>query len=161
MRSDEFRQALSLLPAALHDRVPALRRHLFRDDCPRCQRVGDTVTLALTAAHYGQVDSAGRLLDNATRLAAEHDAAGHPPDRERGHGRAERRVAVSASVTAGTDAGRDGHPAGNGRFVLRPETRIGPTRPRARPAGPVPVSLRRTGSGLYVSSPRLLRAPTG
>ncbi|MEV4522461.1 hypothetical protein [Micromonospora tulbaghiae] len=72
MRPDEFRHALSLLPAPLYDRALPLRRYVFRTTCPQCQRIGDAVTLALTAAHYDQLASAGQLLDNATRLAEEH-----------------------------------------------------------------------------------------
>ncbi|WFE35585.1 RNase H family protein [Micromonospora sp. WMMD975] len=126
MRPDEFRQALNLLPAALHDRVLPLRRYVFRTNCPQCQRIGDAVTLALTAAHYDQLTSAGQLLDNATRLAEEHGTACRPqPDQERGRGQVGRWAATSAPVVAATDAswkgraGGIGYVASDGRYGLR------------------------------------------
>lgn len=51
MRPDEFLRALSLLPAPLHDRALPLRRYVRPTTCGDCQRIGDAVTLALTAAH--------------------------------------------------------------------------------------------------------------
>ncbi|MEV0002644.1 hypothetical protein AB0H28_10200 [Micromonospora sp. NPDC050980] len=115
MRPDEFRQALDLFPATLHARVLPLRRHVFRTGCARCRSIGDTVTLALTAAHYDQLTSAGQLLDNAIRLAADHGAACRPrPDQERGRGEIGPGTSADPPVVAGWK-GRAGHPGGASR----------------------------------------------
>ncbi|PTA46080.1 hypothetical protein [Micromonospora sp. RP3T] len=173
MRPDEFRQALSLLPAALHDRVLPLHRHVFRTGCPQCQRIGDTVALALTAAHYERLASAGQLLDHAVRLAAGHGVACRPqPDQERGRAPAGRRTAVSA-----TDVGGDGRAAGPGyaagvgrsglrargagRSGLRARGAGRSDASRVRRGGPATVPPRRTASGPRGSSQRLPRTSTG
>ncbi|MEU8072336.1 MULTISPECIES: RNase H family protein [unclassified Micromonospora] len=126
MRPDEFRHALSLLPAPLYARALPLRRYVFRTTCPQCQRIGDAVTLALTAAHYDQLASAGQLLDNATRLAEEHGAdCRSQPEPERGRGQVQRWATASAPVVAATDAswkgraGGIGYVASDGRYGLR------------------------------------------
>ncbi|MBM0239973.1 hypothetical protein JNW88_27825, partial [Micromonospora sp. ATA32] len=59
MRTDEFLRALDLLPAPLHDRAAALRTYARPTSCEDCQRIGDAVRLALTAAHYDELTSAG------------------------------------------------------------------------------------------------------
>ncbi|MFI2712233.1 hypothetical protein ACH495_19120 [Micromonospora sp. NPDC018662] len=90
MRPDEFRQALDLLPAALHARVLPLRRHVPRAGCPTCQRIDDAVALALAAAHYDRLTSAGQLLDDAARLAEAHRTGCRTaPERTRGRDRTE------------------------------------------------------------------------
>lgn len=121
MRPDEFHQALNLLPATLHARVLPLRRHVFHTDCPRCRSIGDTVTLALTAAHYDQLASAGRLLDNAIRLAAVHGAACRPrPDPERGRGEVGQWARAFTPVAGWKGrAGGIGYVAGDGRGRVR------------------------------------------
>ncbi|WP_405089341.1 hypothetical protein OG767_16360 [Micromonospora sp. NBC_01392] len=162
MRPDEFRQALSLLPAALHDRVRPLRRHAFRTGCPQCQRIGDTVALALTAAHYDQLATAGQLLDRTVRLAAEHGVACRPwPDQEWGRDQEGCRTGASATDAGGDsrDAGL-GYATGVGRSALRARGVRRSDASRVRRGSPVPVSGR-AASGPRGSSPRLPRTSTG
>ncbi|MFE9959160.1 ribonuclease HI [Micromonospora sp. NPDC005299] len=126
MRPDEFLRALHLLPAPLHARALPLRRYVHRTACADCQRIGDAVTLALTAAKYDELDSAGELLDSAERLAAGHGTACRPqPDQEGGRGRVGRWAAAFAPVVAATDASWKGRVGGiayvvsDGHYGLR------------------------------------------
>ncbi|MFG3604341.1 ribonuclease HI [Micromonospora chersina] len=113
MRPDEFLRALDLLPTPLHARALPLRRYVHRTTCADCQRIGDAVTLALTAANYDELDSAVELLDTAERLATAHGSACRPqPDQERGRGRVGRWAAASAPVVAATDASWKGRAGG-------------------------------------------------
>ncbi|MBQ1059841.1 hypothetical protein [Micromonospora sp. C41] len=137
MRPDEFRHALSLLPAALHERALPLRRCVVHIACPPCRRVGDAVTLALAAAHYGRLTSAGQLLDNAVRLAEEHGTIRPPqPDPSPGHGLPVQWTAVPAPVVARTGARRRRRTGGiayaTGRWTRRVTSR-----------GPSPAAVRR------------------
>ncbi|MGC5021243.1 ribonuclease HI [Micromonospora sp. DT47] len=119
MRPDEFLRALDLLPAPLHDRALTLRAYARRTGCDDCQRIGDAVRLALTAAHYDELASAGDLLDTAEKLAATHTqhGAGRRPDQQRGRGRVVRWAAVSAPLVAATDASWKGRAGGIGYVV--------------------------------------------
>ncbi|WP_262285531.1 ribonuclease HI [Micromonospora sp. MA102] len=126
MRPDEFLRALDLLPTPLHARALPLRRYVHRTACADCQRIGDAVTLALTAANCDELDSAGELLDTAERLAAAHGTTCRPqPDQERGRGRVGRWAAASAPVVAATDASWKGRAGGiayvvsDGHYGLR------------------------------------------
>ena len=137
MRPDEFRHALSLLPAPLHERALPLVRCVFHTACPACQRVGDAVTLALTAAHYGRVAAAGRLLDNAVRLAGDHGTIRPPqPEPSRGHGLPVQWTAAPAPVVAAAGARRRRRTGGigyaTGRWTRRVTSR-----------GPSPAAVRR------------------
>ncbi|MET8832910.1 RNase H family protein [Micromonospora sp. NPDC004540] len=127
MRPDEFLRALDLLPAPLHARALLLRRYVHHTTCADCQRIGDAVTLALTAANYDELDSASELLDTAERLAVGHGTACRTqPDEQRGRGRVTRwAAAVSAPVVAATDASWKGRAGGiayvvsDGHYGLR------------------------------------------
>ncbi|MCZ7429516.1 hypothetical protein O7607_27530 [Micromonospora sp. WMMA1949] len=137
MRPDEFRHALSLLPAPLHTHALLLGRCAFHTACPACQRVGDAVTLALTAAHYGRVAAAGHLLDNAVRLAEEHGTIRPPqPDPSPGHGLPVPWTAVPAPVVAAAGVKRRRRTGGigyaSGRWTRRITSR-----------GPSPAAVRR------------------
>lgn len=136
MRPDEFRHALSLLPAPLHERALPLHQCVFHTACPPCRRVGDAVTLALAAAHYGRLTSAGQLLDNAVRLAEEHGTVRRPlPDPARGNDRPVPWTAASAPVAAsGTRSKRrtGGNGYATGRWTRRVTSR-----------GPSPAAVRR------------------
>jgi ribonuclease HI len=118
VRPDEFLRALDLLPSPLHARALPLRSYVRRTTCADCQRIGDAVTLALTAANYDELDSARDLLDTAGRLAAVHGTACLPQlDQQRGHGRIGRWATASAPVVAATDASWKGRAAGIGYVV--------------------------------------------
>ena len=137
MRPDEFRHALSLLPAPLRAHALPLGRCAFHTACPQCQRVGDAVTLALTAAHYGRVASAGHLLDNAVRLAEEHGTIRPPqPDPSPGHGLPVPWTAVPAPIVAAAGVKRRRRTGGigyaSGRWTRRITSR-----------GPSPAAVRR------------------
>ncbi|MFG2054203.1 ribonuclease HI [Micromonospora sp. NPDC048930] len=126
MRPDEFLRALHLLPAPLHARALPLRRYVRHTTCADCQRIGDAVTLALTAVHYDELGSAEQLLDTAERLATTHGTACRPkPDQQRGRGRVGRWAAASAPVVAATDASWKGRAGGiayvvsDGHYGLR------------------------------------------
>ncbi|GHJ54492.1 hypothetical protein Nm8I071_37990 [Nonomuraea sp. TT08I-71] len=126
MRPDEFLRALHLLPAALHARALPLRSYVRPTGCEDCLRIGDAVTLALTAVHYDEIGSAEQLLATAERLAAAHGTACRPqPDQERGRGRVGRWAAVPAPVVAATDASWKGRGGGiayvvsDGHYGLR------------------------------------------
>ncbi|MFG1744171.1 hypothetical protein ACGFJ4_08370 [Micromonospora chalcea] len=137
MRPDEFRHALSLLPAALHERALPLRRCVVHIACPPCRRVGDAVTLALAAAHYGRLTSAGQLLDNAVRLAEEHGTVRRPqPDPARGPDRPVPWTATSAPVAAARGAGSKRRTGGNGYATGRWTRRV-------TSRGPSPAAVRR------------------
>ncbi|MEU4643965.1 hypothetical protein [Micromonospora sp. NPDC023814] len=108
MRPDEFLYALDLLPDPLRDRAVALRAYARVTRCEDCQRIGDAVRLALTAAHYDELGSARQLLDVAEQQAA----------RPRSTARSRALNAVAARLVAGrrrprpwsprpTRAGRD------------------------------------------------------
>ncbi|MEH0844953.1 RNase H family protein [Micromonospora sp. CPCC 205711] len=116
MRPDEFLRALSQLPAPLHDRAVALRAHTRRTGCDDCQRIGDAVNLALSAAHYDELASAAELLHTAEQLAADHgEHAGLDP--QRGRGRVARWTGTSAPLVAATDASWKGRAGGIGYVV--------------------------------------------
>ncbi len=137
MRPDEFRHALSLLPAPLHERALPLRRCILHTACPPCLRVGDSVTLALTAAHYGRVAAAGQLLDNAVRLAEEHGTIRPPqPEPPRGHDRFVPWTATLAPVVAPTGARRGRRTGGSGYATGRWTRRV-------TSRGPSPAAVRR------------------
>ncbi|MET8087429.1 RNase H family protein [Micromonospora sp. NPDC005237] len=121
MRPDEFLRALTQLPPPLHDRILILRPYIRLTRCDDCQRVGDAVHLALTAAHYDELTSAGDLLDTAERLAAEHtEHSGHKadcsphPNQEPGRGRVLRWAQASGPLVAATDASWKGRAGGIG-----------------------------------------------
>ncbi|MCX4390533.1 hypothetical protein OG777_26910 [Micromonospora peucetia] len=118
MRPDEFLRALDLLPAPLHDRAVALRGYARVTGCEDCQRIGDAVRLALTAARYDEIASARQLLDTAGQQAARHGSTCRPqPDHERGRGRVGRWATASAAVVAATDASWKGRAGGIGYVV--------------------------------------------
>ncbi|MFE9691917.1 ribonuclease HI [Micromonospora sp. NPDC005806] len=126
MRPDEVLRAMSLVPAPLYVHALPLRRYVRPTTCADCQRIGDAVTLALTAVHYDELDSAEHLLDTAERLAAAHGAACRPqPDQQRGRGRVGRWAAASTPVVAATDASWKGRAGGiayavsDGHYGLR------------------------------------------
>ncbi|WBC08378.1 hypothetical protein [Micromonospora sp. WMMA1947] len=126
MRPDEFRHALNLLPAALHARALPLRGYVLGADCADCLRIGDAVTLALTAAHYDEISSAGQLLDTATRLATAHGTAcPSQPDQQRGPGPADRWAEAPAVATDHIWKGRSGGVAYVVSDGLRPHRRAG------------------------------------
>ena len=144
MRPDEFRQALSLLPAALHDRVLPLHRHVFRTGCPQCQRIGDTVALALTAAPTtsGSPRPASSSTTPSGWLPGTASPVLHSPTRNGGRGQ-------EGCLASATDAGGDGrdaglgYAAGVGRSVLRARGAGRSDASRVRPGGPATVSPRR------------------
>ncbi len=137
MRPDEFRHALSLLPAALHERALPLHRCVVHTACPPCRRVGDAVTLALAAAHYGRLTSAGQLLDNAVRLAEEHGTVRRPlPDPAGGHERPVPWTATSAPAVAASSARWRRRTGGNGYATTRWTRRV-------TSRGPSPAAVRR------------------
>ncbi|MET8307285.1 hypothetical protein [Micromonospora sp. NPDC005173] len=118
MRPDEFLRALAELPPPLHGRAVTLRPYARSTRCDDCQRIGDAVRLALTAAHYEELTSAGELLDSAERLAVEHTE--HVPprlDQQRGRGRVIRWAETSAPLVAATDASWKGRAGGVGYVV--------------------------------------------
>ncbi|MEU4772697.1 RNase H family protein [Micromonospora sp. NPDC023644] len=118
MRPDEFLRALDLLPTPLHERAVALRAYARVTRCEDCQRIGDAVRLALTAAHYDELASAGQLLDTAEQQAARHSSACRSqPDPERGRGRVGRWAGTSAPLVAATDASLKGRAGGIGYVV--------------------------------------------
>ncbi|MEU8213755.1 RNase H family protein [Micromonospora sp. NPDC049044] len=121
MRPDEFLRALTQLPPTLHDRVLILRPYTRTTGCDACRSIGDAVHLALTAAHYDELNSAGELLDTAERLAAEHtEHTGHTPprpDQQRGRGRVLRWAQASGPLVAATDASWKGRDGGIGYVV--------------------------------------------
>ncbi|RQW96959.1 hypothetical protein, partial [Micromonospora globispora] len=135
MRPDEFLRALDLLPAPLHDRALALRAYVMPRRCEACQAVGDAVRLALTAAHYDELGSAGELLDSAARLAKQHGRACRP-EHQPGRGQVRRWAETSAPLVAATDAswkgraGGIGYVASDGHYGLRSRRpgRVDPTR---------------------------------
>ncbi|MGW4500679.1 RNase H family protein [Micromonospora sp. NPDC004336] len=114
MRPDEFLRALDLLPDPLRDRAVALRAYARVTRCEDCQRIGDAVRLALTAAHYDELDSARQLLDTAEEQAARHEVHRPQPSPERGRGRVGRWAGTSAAVVAATDASWKGRAGGIG-----------------------------------------------
>ncbi|MEV0154257.1 RNase H family protein [Micromonospora sp. NPDC050686] len=119
MRSDEFLHALALLPASLHDRAAALTDYTRPTRCADCQRIGDAVALALTAARYDELIASTELLDTAGRLAVSHPphrgpAIQHP---QRGRGRVARWASTSAPLVAATDASWKGRAGGIGYVV--------------------------------------------
>ncbi|WP_165823105.1 ribonuclease HI [Micromonospora globispora] len=134
MRPDEFLRALGLLPAPLHDRALALRTYVKPRRCETCQAVGDAVRLALTAAHYDELGSAGELLDTAARLAEQHGRACRP-EYQPGRGQVRRWAETPAPLIAATDAswkgraGGIGYVASDGRYGLRSRRpgRVDPT----------------------------------
>ncbi|MEH0934257.1 ribonuclease HI [Micromonospora psammae] len=124
MRPDELLHALAQLPPPLHDRALPLRRYARATRCEDCQRVGDAVRLALTAAHYDELTSAADLLDTAEGLAAAHteharqDAGCRPvPDQQPGRGLVARWAGTSAPLVAATDASWKGRVGGIGYVV--------------------------------------------
>ncbi|MEV4656813.1 RNase H family protein [Micromonospora sp. NPDC049301] len=118
MRPDEFLRTLALLPPPLHDRALTLRAFTRPTRCDDCQRIGDAVCLALTAAHYDELTSAGDLLDTAERLAADHGIHRRSgDDQQRGRGRVVRWAATSAPLVAATDASWKGRVGGIGYVV--------------------------------------------
>ncbi|MEV5766010.1 RNase H family protein [Micromonospora sp. NPDC052213] len=117
MRPDEFLRALDLLPDPLHDRAVALRSYARVTRCEDCQRIGDAVRLALTAAHYDELGSARQLLDTAEQQAARHEVHRPQPSFERGRGRVGRWAGTSAAVVAATDASWKGRAGGIGYVV--------------------------------------------
>ncbi|MER7418338.1 RNase H family protein [Micromonospora peucetia] len=118
MRPDEFLRALDLLPTPLHDRAMTLRGYARVTRCEDCQRIGNTVRLALTAARYDEIDSARHLLDTADQQAARHGSTCRPqPDQERGRGRVGRWATVPAALVAATDASWKGRAGGIGYVV--------------------------------------------
>ncbi|MCM0673886.1 hypothetical protein NCC78_04080 [Micromonospora phytophila] len=119
MRPDEFLRALDLLPDPLHDRAAALRAYARVTRCEDCQRIGDGVRLALTAAHYDELASAGQLLDSAERQAAGHGSVcrPQPSDHQRGRGRIGRWAGASTALVAATDASWKARAGGLGYVV--------------------------------------------
>ncbi|MEU8255506.1 RNase H family protein [Micromonospora inaquosa] len=118
MRPDEFLHALTQLPPALHDRVLLLRPYTHATGCDTCRGIGDAVHLALTAAHYDELASAGKLLDTAERRAAEHtEHAPRRPEQQRGRGRVLRWAQASGPLVAATDASWKGRAGGIGYVV--------------------------------------------
>ncbi|MBY8870500.1 hypothetical protein K7640_01430 [Micromonospora sp. PLK6-60] len=119
MRPDEFRHALPLLPAALHDRAAALTAYARPTRCADCQRIGDALTLAVTAARYDDLDATTELLDTADRLATSHPPHRGPAGRhpQRGRGQVARWVSASAPLVAATDASWKGRAGGIGYVV--------------------------------------------
>ncbi|MFB9236304.1 hypothetical protein ACFFWC_12210 [Plantactinospora siamensis] len=79
MRPDEFLRAAHLLPHELRVRANALRPYLRAQGCAECERIGDQLSLALTAATYDEMVAAGQLLAAAERRAAAHDGSHDPP----------------------------------------------------------------------------------
>ncbi|MFC0003507.1 ribonuclease HI [Micromonospora siamensis] len=130
MRTDEILRALSLLPPPLHERASVLRTFLRPTRCDGCERIGDALRLALTAAHYDEFTSAGHLLDTAEHLAADHAHQRGPAcrphrDDRRGRGQVRRWAGTSAPLVAATDASWKGRAGGigyvvsDGRYGLR------------------------------------------
>ncbi|MEW2385653.1 hypothetical protein AB0873_26675 [Micromonospora sp. NPDC047707] len=126
MRPDEFLRALDLLPAPLHERAVALRHYARPTRCEHCQRIGDAVRLALTAAHWDELDSARQLLDTAEVQAAGHGSACLPRSNDQlGRGRVGRWAGTSAPLVAATDASWKGRAGGiayvvsDGHYGLR------------------------------------------
>ncbi|MFI6265290.1 ribonuclease HI [Micromonospora sp. NPDC051006] len=126
MRPDEFLRALDLLPTPLHERAVALRVYARVARCEECQRIGDGVRLALTAAHYDELGSAAQLLDSAEQQAARHGSACRiQPDNQCGRGQVGRWAGASAALVAATDAswkgrvGGIGYVVSDGRYGLR------------------------------------------
>ncbi|MEH0934246.1 hypothetical protein [Micromonospora psammae] len=119
MRADEFLRALELLPAPLHERAAALRAYARQTRCDDCQRIGDAVRLALTAAHYDELAPTAQLLDSADQQATEHGSACRPEPNEQqaGRGRVNRWAAASAALVAATDASWKGRAGGIGYVV--------------------------------------------
>ncbi|MFI6226171.1 ribonuclease HI [Micromonospora echinospora] len=138
MRSDEFLRDLDLFPAARQHRLLALRHYLRTADCDACQRVGDAVQLAFTAARYDELAAADELLHTAEQLAAGHDAHRRSDDDPgHGRGRVDRWAATSTPLLAATDASWKGRVGGlgyvvtDGRYGLRGRGtgRLDPTGP--------------------------------
>ncbi|PWU56122.1 hypothetical protein DLJ47_07735 [Micromonospora sp. S4605] len=119
MRPDEFLRALDLLPTPLHERALALRAYARATRCADCQRIGDAVRLALTAAHYDEFGSATQLLDAAEQQAARHGSAcrTQPTDQQLGRGRIGRWAGTTAPLVAATDASWKGRAGGIGYVV--------------------------------------------
>ncbi|MGS2619526.1 RNase H family protein [Micromonospora sp. LZ34] len=118
MRPDEVLHALDLLPTPLHERAVALRAYAPVTRCADCQRIGDDVRLALTAAVYDELGSAGQLLDSAEQQALRHGSACRPqPDQQRGHGRVGRWAGACVDLVAATDASWKGRAGGIGYVV--------------------------------------------
>ncbi|MFJ2029622.1 RNase H family protein [Streptosporangium sp. NPDC087985] len=113
LRIDEFRAGVALLPADLACRAEALQLYVtHRPRCPDCERTGDSVRHAFSAAHFGDIPAAERLLTAAERSAR---PASHATGCGRGglrsirgvsgnHGRVTGRWAATELLTAATDA---------------------------------------------------------
>ncbi|MGB2571887.1 ribonuclease HI [Micromonospora citrea] len=136
MRPDEFLHALTLLPTTLHDRAATLRAYTRPTRCPDCERIGDAVKVAVTAARYDEFTSAADLLDTAETLAAAHDTHRKPAQSsQRGRGWITRWTHTAAPLVAATDAswkgraGGIGYLASDGRYGLlgRGTGRLDPT----------------------------------
>jgi hypothetical protein len=82
MRPGEYKAALSHLPLALVNRAVRLQRYVLRSvECDACREVGEAAKQALTAARFGDLPAAERLLSVAERRLAENDhVAGCRPD---------------------------------------------------------------------------------
>jgi hypothetical protein len=128
LRIDEFRAALELLPSDLARRAETLKLYAMRrSNCSACGNVLDSVRLAFTAALFGDLPAAERLLTTAERSAwltshaAECGRRGLRSVKNvpGNHGRVTGRWEVAGPLTAATDASWKNGAGGIGYITSR------------------------------------------